>query len=610
MVHEIMVREIPVINDGIIPINEKTLSKIENGDFVKDANRLEESASWQLIKEQLNHCNSVRDETGLQELEKYFWHNRKPEFNTESENNSEIPSKKTFPKQKNFEDVEFKYNPFAIPASFFEIDLLTDSGTSELTAEQIDFKKTYFEKVSSIEIFSYACSTPRRDLEMTMKICFGEEFNFYPALQGRAAEKMLLTALLQNGVLPSKSCILSNRPFDTTKGHIMGHGLTVKELTPLSSPEKYYNSDTPFMGDIDPLKFESEQDFTCLLMTMTDNGGGGQPVSLKNLELLAAKTHAQNKLVWVDGCRIYENACFIKALDPAYKTKSLNDIVKEVMKIADVVTVSFKKMYSHSGGGIFINRNSKILTKKQMSGMAISIQSKTTADYGNGYNSYSGLTGDGIVEIISGLILCLNESVVARRIVEVCYVGSILRKKFNLPILSGGHALYIAADQVIPSLPLEHCPAEYLNAIMMKSLRVRGCGLGNLVYGGRHADSSGDVAFSKELPMDSLRLAVPREVYNREHLLRALSVVGVAYQIGFFDHLTGGLTPLDYVDNGFYHFGAKYELNDEEEFNETVKRMTLLTSLAKSAKNQLNVETVRKATNSASLDKSAVCSIL
>ena len=543
-----------------------------------------ESHTSKFIKHEIQKCVSVRDEQGLRELKEYFWSYRKCGLATQTANERLEKSTK---QNKHFScnplSVDFNFNPFALPASYFKLDLLTDSGTSNLTKQQIQFKKRYYENVPNIEIFSYACSTPRKDITEVMKTCFGEQFNFFPALQGRAAEKLLLSAMLHNKVLPHGSNILANRPFDTTKGHILAHGLTVKELTPLASPHTFQSTDTPFMGDLDFAKFENETKFECLLMTMTDNGGGGQPVSLKNLKLLSDQTHQQGKIVWVDGCRIYENACFVKALDPAYSTKSLNDIVKECVDLADVVTVSFKKMYSHSGGGIFINNNSKILTPEQIRGMQIFIQSMTTADYGNGYDSYSGLTGDGLIEIMSGMLLCLNEKIVARRILDVCTVGATLSNNFDLPILAGGHALYLAADQVLPNLKVKYCPAEYLNAILMKSLRIRGCGLGNLVYGGRHVDDSGSVSYSNQLSMDSLRLAVPREVYDKDEILAALSVLGEAYQSGLFEHVSGGLTPLDYVDNGFYHFGGKYLLNNEEEFNSVVRQIEKVGSRTKSA---------------------------
>lgn len=159
-----------------------------------------------------------------------------------------------------------------------------------------------------------------------------------------------------------------------------------------------------------------------------------------------------------------------------------------------------------------------------------------------------------MIEIISGLMCAANESVVARRIAQVGYVGAYLRQFYGLPIVSGGHALYIASDHILKNVALENCPAEYLNAILMNALRVRGCGLGYIVYGKR---KNGKI-LTGDLSMDSLRMAIPRETYTNDQLLSRLSIFGKAHKEGIFKNLKGGLVPVDYVDDGFYHFGAKY----------------------------------------------------
>ena len=133
-------------------------------------------------------------------------------------------------------------------------------------------------------------------------------------------------------------------------------------MSPIASPYSFYNSSSVFLGNIDEKIFDLYLDkIDLLLMTITDNGGGGQPVSLENYKNLAEKSHKLGKLVWVDGCRIFENAVFIKAFEKGYESHTLVDIVKEFMIYADLVTLSFKKMYSHSGGAILVNKQSKIL---------------------------------------------------------------------------------------------------------------------------------------------------------------------------------------------------------------------------------------------------------
>jgi tryptophanase len=176
---------------------------------------------------------------------------------------------------------------------------------------------------------------------------------------------MLLQATIEAGLQKPGDHIISNRPFDTTKGHIGASGLHVIALTPLASPENYYGSDSVFMGNIDEDDFIAHyQDpkYTSLLMTLTDNGGGGQPVSMANFRFLVAKAREQGLYVWVDGCRIFENALFIKTFEKGYKNKTITEIAKEILSLCDFSTMSFKKMYSHAGGGILVNRNSSALS--------------------------------------------------------------------------------------------------------------------------------------------------------------------------------------------------------------------------------------------------------
>lgn len=427
--------------------------------------------------------------------------------------------------------------------------------------------------VPSIEMFSYARCTPREHLEQVFVECFGEQFNYYPALQGRAAEKMLLQATIEAGLQKPGDHIISNRPFDTTKGHIGACGLHVNALTPLTCPENYYESDSVFMGNIDEEEFIAHyQDpkYVSLLMTLTDNGGGGQPVSMANFRFLVAKAREQGLFVWVDACRIFENALFIKTFENGYENKTITEISKEILALCDFSTMSFKKMYSHAGGGILVNRDSTALSQTNIKKLDASIKRQTTTDYGNGYRSYSGLTGDAMVEMMTGLMMACDEEITGCRIAQVGHVGSFLKQKYNFPIIAGGHALYIAADQVLPSVPLTDCPAETLNALMMSSVRLRGCGLGLLVYGGRVENHDGSIELKNKLTMDSLRLAIPRNQYSADEMLSQLIVVAEAYMQGLLQNVQGGLHAKDYIDNGFYHFGAEYDIRKPEEFHLTV----------------------------------------
>lgn len=465
-------------------------------------------------------------------------------------------------------------NPFSVPADYFLIDLLTDSGTSRLFDWQAHIKSSFLKEHSSIQVFSYARLVPRMYLDEVMESIFGPDFNFYPTLQGRAAEMMLIQAMIGSSAIKIGDTILSNRPFDTTKGHIQNNELNIKALTPMTSPRAYMHSPTVFMGNISLARFQeyTAHDYSALLVTVTDNGGGGQPVSMKNYKELVAKAHTDGKFVWVDACRIFENALFVKAFEKEYSTHSLVEIAREMLMSADVVSLSFKKMYSHSGGAILINRKSNILTLQQIELMDKIIKRTTTVVYGNGFSSYSGLTGEGMIEIITGLMASVDEELVAQRVYQLGFVGAYLREKYNFPVISGGHALYIAADTVLSNVSRTHCPAEYLNAILMHGLCLRGCGLGLNVYGGR-VDKNGITTFSHDIEMDSLRLAVPRNEYTNTELLSVLSIMGEFFSNGSFANISSGLLPIDYVDDGFYHFAGSYEFVNRDEFDEIVSRL-------------------------------------
>ncbi len=176
-----------------------------------------------------------------------------------------------------------------------------------------------------IQINAYAGLTPKSHLNDLMKIIFGEQFNFNLALQGRAAEKLILGALCGAQILQAGDKILSNRPFDTTKGQIQIRGLEVEALTPISTPQAFISADSVFMGNLKVSDLEKHplESYNTILLTMTDNGSGGQPVSMSNVKEVAAFAKKNNKLFWIDGCRIFENAAFIKAFESEYSNHSL-----------------------------------------------------------------------------------------------------------------------------------------------------------------------------------------------------------------------------------------------------------------------------------------------
>ncbi|MDO8660425.1 MAG: beta-eliminating lyase-related protein [Candidatus Woesearchaeota archaeon] len=467
-------------------------------------------------------------------------------------------------------------NPFNIQADLIDLDLLTDSGTSELYLAQKALIKQWLAKVSSINTFAYAGLLPRKQLDIIVSNIFGNNHKHYPVLQGRSGEHILLNALVSSGVFSKGKTILSNRPFDTTKGHIDFSGLQVKALTKLADPDRYWNSDSVFMGNVDfqALLKETVSDCSAILVTMTDNGGGGQPVSMKNYQEVVSYAMKNNLLVWLDACRIFENAFFIHVFEPEYVKKSILEIVQEIFSYADIVTLSYKKMYAHSGGAILLNKSSKKLSSK-FAEIESLIQKETTVEYGLGFGAgYSGLTGIEMIEIISGLFECINPERIFGRVLQPIQLCAFLKAKYGLHCVGGGHAIYLASDQILSGIKKTSCPAEYLNAVLLSALRMRGCGLGNFLYGTRTLLNDKTFALKTAVSMDSLRLAIPRGVYSTILLCKTLSVLGTAYAQGLFSKIKGGLIPKTYEGDGFDHFKVCFEFEDEQEFDLLVKQVS------------------------------------
>lgn len=474
--------------------------------------------------------------------------------------------------------LEGSFNPFKVRADVLLADLLTDSGTSTTLPSQRDILEAWDATTPEVQTYAYARSPARRELNEAVAEVFGSRFILFPTLQGRAAEFLLLNALVASGLLSAKGEILSNKPFDTTKGHIQNAHLHVVSCTPLTTPQALERTETVFLGDIplDVLEtFFHEGKTQAVLITVTDNGGGGQPVSMENVKKVAGFARAHGLLVWIDACRIFENALLVQAFEKGFEKKTLVEIVQETLSFADVVTFSAKKMYAHSGGGILLNSNSPVWANAdKLEAASTAIKELTTVTYGNGFDSYCGLTGRGMIEIVSGLLAATDAERIRGRIMQLSYASNALRA-YKFPVVGGGHALYVAADQALPNVSLENCPAEYLQAIISAALGVRGCGLGSRLYG-QWREGDGVWTLEQAPEMDSLRYAVPRETYSTELLVELSRAVGRAFSAGVFSRLHGGLQPVGFNTRGFYHFGSVYNAlreADPKEFERAVREV-------------------------------------
>jgi len=472
------------------------------------------------------------------------------------------------------------HNPFRVRSDKIALDLLTDSGTSRLTMEQEGLLREWAEElIPSVQTFSYARPTPRVLLDHAVGEIFGRDFSFHLTVQGRSSEYLLLKALtgacpddrgkplLGDHGSPGRRLVLCNRPFDTTKGNMQAVGLEVKTLTEQTTVKRYEEAETIFLGDM-PLDRVSEtadweRTVDAFLITVTDNGGGGQPVSWGNFMAVADFALEHGKLFWVDACRVFENALFIHLFEK--EEMSPLEIVREMLKRADLVTISFKKMYSHSGGAILINKGSKLIGEEVRESLDRRIKRDLTEIYGNGYDSYAGRTGRDMIEIISGLLEAIDPVRIARRIAQTCEVGRELRADYGFPVVPGAHALYAAADRVLTGLGGEptKCAAELLNSVCMAAARVRGCGLGYIVYGGEMV--GGKYGEGGDIKIDSLRWAFPRMQYSTGYYKRMLRGIARAYKDGVFGGLTAGLAARNYKADGFYHFEGEYDFRPDGE---------------------------------------------
>ncbi|MCX6778330.1 MAG: beta-eliminating lyase-related protein [Candidatus Micrarchaeota archaeon] len=476
-----------------------------------------------------------------------------------------------------------RFNPFNVQAEMVLIDALSDSGSTTLSARQEQMKRAWKEHVSSIKTVAYAGLEPFAQLKFTVKELLGEQFDFYPTLQGRAAETLLFTAFRKLKITNREDMIVSNRPFDTTKGHIEDKGMRVRACTPMSNPEKYRNAESVFMGNINldavKARLGRPNKIKSILITVTDNGGGGQPVSMENVKKAAEIAREHGLILHIDACRISENALFVKLFEPGYENKTLDEIVKEMLSYADVVTVSFKKMYAHSGGAIFVNKE-KVFRGAESAAVPAAelgklIQKLTTVNYGCGFDSYAGLTGGGMIEIVSGLYEMIDPYRIASRILQISDVFDSLTRKYDFPVVGGAHALYVDSGAVLPGVKPELAAAEYLGAMTMAGIGTRPCGLGHKLYAKWKQNPDGEWVFkTPPTEMDSLRFAIPRETYSTELLNVVLGSVGEAYKSGVFASLSGGMNAIGFNTSGFYHFEGKYELVKPNEFRTAVAELS------------------------------------
>ncbi|MEO6845062.1 MAG: tryptophanase [Ginsengibacter sp.] len=385
------------------------------------------------------------------------------------------------------------YNPFLIRADDVLIDLLTDSGTSAMSSAQWAGIMLGDE--------SYAGSNSFYHFEKTVQDITGMPI-IIPTHQGRAAEKILFTVIGGKG-----KYIISNTLFDTTRANIEYSGA---EGIDLLCPEgKIPSLVAPFKGNMDVAAFEKfihengSENIPLCIITITNNSGGGHPVSMQNIKEIKSLCKKNNILLFIDACRFAENCYFIKIREKEYANTSISEIAYELFSYADGCTMSAKKDAFCNIGG-FLALHSEDLATKCRNLLIIT----------EGFTTYGGLAGRDLEAISIGLKEVMEEDYLHYRIRSIEYLTEKLAAA-GVPVMQpgGGHAVYLDAKEMLPHISLNQYPAQALVAALYLEGGVRGVEIGSLMFG--KYDSGGNLI---PAAMELVRLALPRRVYTQSHI--------------------------------------------------------------------------------------------
>ena len=416
------------------------------------------------------------------------------------------------------------YNLFNIPGPRVLIDLLTDSGTGAMSSAQWAGLQLGDE--------SYAGSASWFRFRDAVRELFPFE-HVIPTHQGRAAEKILFSALGGPG-----RTIPNNTHFDTTRANVEFSGA---EALDLPIPEALVPSSRhPFKGnmDVDALRrVLAERDVPVVFMTLTNNSGGGQPVSMENLR--AVREACSNVPLFLDACRFAENAWFVKLREDGYADIPVPEIVREMAALADGMTMSAKKdPLGNIGGWLALNDDE------------LAEQCRNLLVLTEGFPTYGGMAGRDMDAVAQGLREAVDEDYLRYRVRSTEYLGEALDRA-GIPVVLpvGGHAVYMDARALLPHIPPLEYPGQTLAVALYLEGGIRGCEIGTVMFG-RHSDGTEEPA-----AMDLLRLAIPRRTYTQSH---------IDYVIEVCEHVAqraGELRGLRIVEEppALRHFTARFE---------------------------------------------------